>query len=273
MKIIIIDRDQLVSQMITSKIQSDEIVVVEENVKNDAIEKISQEPFDVVIMDPTPLKDAQAMILNIRRVSRTYPYIIVMGEDIDTIELIQNGANNAIEKPVDTEKLKRILSNIAALNEFSGRLSNTEEDFPSAGGVISKSAFNQLFLSSIDRGWRYAENAHVLSVSIENYKEIQQLDGDFHANYGASKLAHHLVKLRRQSDIIGQTGVNEFSLLLQRVANETEAEDAAKRFATSLDEINDFIPPEGNALKIRVSLLALPTGKSMFDQTILKQAA
>lgn len=272
MKILIIDRDQLASQMISSRLAEEEdIAIIEESVKSDAMEKLGNEAFDVVIVDPSPMKDAQAMVMNIRHSSRSYPYVIVMGEDLDIETVTKIGGNNFLNKPIDPAQLQASIQDAKNLQLYSNLLADISEDFPNAGGVIAKSAFNQLYLSAIDRGWRYAENAHILSVAVENYKEIKQMDGDHHAAYGVSKLAHHLVRLRRQSDVIGQVAVNKYSLLLQRTSDVQEAEEAAKRFAATLDEIDDFIPAEGNSLKIRVSLMALPTGEYTFDQTILKQ--
>lgn len=272
MKILIIDRDQLVSQMLSSRLEGEDVHVVGEAVKGDAVERLGSEDFDVVFVDPSPMKDAQALVMNIRRASRCYPYIVIMGDNLDLLAASGMGGNNFLNKPVDTAALVEKIEDATKLRAFAQTLGDTSEDFPSAGGVISKSAFNQLFLSSIDRGWRYAESANILSVSIENYKEIKELDGDYHASYSISKLAHHLVRLRRQSDVIGQTGVNQYSLILQRIANEQEAEDAAKRFAVSLDDLDDFIPSDGHSVKIRLTLMELPTGKCTFDQTILKRA-
>ena len=111
-----------------------------------------------------------------------------------------------------------------------------------------------------------------MSVSIDNFEDIKALDGDQHALYGASKLAHHLVRLRRQSDVIGQVSENEYCLLLQRTANENEAEEATKRFTANLQEIDDFIPVEGNSLKIKVALTELRSGRLAYENTLLKQA-
>ncbi len=271
MKILIIDRDQLASQMINTRLTGDDVVIVEEAVKSEAMERLSKEEFDVVLVDPAPMKDAKAMVMNIRRAARSYPYVVVMGDSLDMESVTQMGANNFISKPIDPVELNQAIACAQNLKAFSNMLGDTAEDFPSAGGVIAKSAFNQLFLSAIDRGWRYTESACILSVKIENYKEILELDGDYHAAYGASKMAKNLVRLRRQSDIIGQVAVNEYCLILQRTRNESEALDAAKRFAATLDEMNDFIPPDGSSLKICVALMELPTGKSIFKETILKR--
>ncbi len=272
MKILIIDRDRLVSQMITSRLTGhDDIVVEEEMVKNDALEKLEKEHYDIVMVDPTPLKDAQALVMNIRRVARHYPYIIIMGEDLSLADVNKVGANNFLNKPLDNTQVKTKIEQAKTIQEFTSRLADKSNDFPSAGGVIAKSAFNELFLSAIDRGWRYSESAHILSVKIGNYEEILKMDGDYHANYSVSKLAQHLVRLRRQSDVIGQTHDNEYSLLLQRTDKANEAVEAAKRFAASLEDINDFITVDGNAIRIHITLMELPTGDYGFDKILTKR--
>ena len=275
MKILILDRDQLASQMISSRLKDDEtlgedIHIDEEMVKGDAMEKVTSEGYDIVMVDPAPLNDAKAIVMNIRRVARKYPYVIIMGEDLQIEDVNKVGANNFVNKPLDAQDLKQKIIQARALQEFGGRLSDSSEDFPSAGGVISKSAFNQLYLSAVDRGWRYVESAHILSFTFENYDEILKMDGPHHANYSISKLAQHLTKLRRQSDVIGQTGANEYSLLLQRTDKENEAVDAAKRFTANIEEINDFLPEEGNAIRLRITLMKLPTGHDSFNEVIIK---
>jgi len=271
MKILITDRDQLISQMISSRLQDEDIVVIEEPVKSDALERISKEAFDLIMIDPSPMKDAQAMVMNIRRNAYSAPYIIVLGEELDMESIVKIGGNNFLSKPIDPEQLQQKIKQAKMLQAYVGNLTDLSEDFPSAGGVIAKSAFNQLFLSAMDRGWRYEENSYVISFSIENYADIKKMDGDYHASYGVSKLASHLVHLRRQSDVIGQTAVNQYCLLLQRTMSPTEPEDAAKRFAATLDEIDDFLPPDGNSIKITVRLMSLPNGEVLFDQGVLKR--
>jgi phage protein U len=84
-------------------------------------------------------------------------------------------------------------------------------------------------------------------------------------------MAHHIVRMRRLSDIIGQTRKNEYSILLQRVDSEQEAIDAANRFTANFDEIQDFLPANGNALKINIRLTHLPTGSSPYAFVLNKK--
>jgi CheY-like chemotaxis protein len=275
MKILVIDRDQLTSQMVSSRLEAEGHEVITEFVKSEGLERVSKEAFDVIFIDPSPMKDARAMALNIRRSAKKHPHLIFMtGEEaVSSGEVMQMGCNDFVRKPLDQADIHLKVANAERLKHLFDNLGDTSEDFPSAGGVISKSAYNQLCLSAMDRGGRYNELAFVLAISVENYDEVKTLDGGYYSDYAVSKMAHHMVRLRRQSDIIGQTKVNEYSILLQRTENTQEALDAANRFAATFDEIEDFLPADGNEIKIRIALTHLPSGASDFDCTLSKKIA
>ena len=273
MKILVIDRDELATQMITSRLEEDGHEVVSETVKSEGLERLEKEAFDVVFVDPAPMRDVRTIAMNIRRACKNYPYLIAMNhdEEADPQDSISAGCNNAILKPLDPSDLQHKINSAVNFITLMDQLGDTSQDFPSAGGVISKSAFNQLYLSAIDRGSRYNEAAFILSIAIDNYKDIRDLDGAYNAEYSISKLAYHLVRMRRQSDIIGQTKPNEYSLLLQRVQGMKEAQSAANRFAVTLNEIDDFLPSEGHEIKIHLTLTSLPTGDQFFDHVLTKK--
>ena len=272
MKTLIIDRDALNAQMMTGRLSDFGHSVVHDKVKNEGLERLTEQKFDLVFIDPTPLKDIQAMTLNIKRNAITTLYLVVMineEDPIDTMEAMKAGYNDFIRKPIDPDELKKICDNAAMLNRFGKKLANTEKDYPSAGGIIAKSAFNQLFLSAMDRGGRYEELTYILSFSITDYDDIKNMDGDFVATYVVSNMAQHLVKLRRITDIIGQTDDNQYCLLLQRTKNQTEAIDAAKRFTASLEEAKDILPDEGKKASLAINLMHLPTGANLFSHDII----
>ena len=150
MKVLIVDRDELTIQLMSSRLEPIGHKVIDESVKNTAIERLEKEEFDVIFIDPAPLTSARPMILNLRKAAANYPYIIQMGNEIEKKEAIQSGANDCLSKPVDPEKLDIQLENAKYLTRLISRIGDDKEDFPSAGGIIAKSAFNQLFLSAID---------------------------------------------------------------------------------------------------------------------------
>ncbi len=275
MKILIIDRDTLTSQTVRSKLEGMGHVAIEEPVKQSAIERMSRENFDAVFFDPAPLNNARPVVLGIRRSVKNYPYIVLMSQDIDRDEALKSGANDVLVKPVDATQLQSMVDNAARLTKLIRRVGDENEDFPSAGGVISKSAFNQLFLSGIDRADRYGEQTYLVFIGIENYKEILEMDGPYALDYASAKLSQYLVRLRRQSDIIAQTARSEYCLMLQRPLYETEPIEAANRFAEALRRLEDISSSNLTEVKVSVRLVNLPIGSKIAEHVLsyVKQKA
>ena len=268
MKILVIDRDTLSTQLIKSKLEAKGHTVLQETVKNNAIERLEKEDFETIFFDPAPLTNARPIVLGIRRSANNYPYVVLMSQDISREEGMRSGTNDMLTKPLDHGQLDRITANSLRLIDLIRRIGDESEDFPSAGGVIAKSAFNQLFLSGIDRADRYGEKSFLVFIGIKNYGEIVDMDGAYAAEYATAKLSQYLVRLRRQSDIIAQTGKSEYCLMLQRPVYETEPMDAANRFAEALDKLEDICVSERSLVEVYVRLISLPVGDSLFEHIL-----
>jgi len=265
MKILIIERDAMFSNLLAGKIRAAGHEVIEKQVKSDGLEALGTNHVDAVYFDPSPLVDPKPLLLQVRRSVNNYPYMVMMGEKMTSEAAIKAGCNDGLAKPLDPQALKVTLDNAERMTQLVTRMGDENYDFPSSGGVISKSAFNQLFRSAIDRVSRYSELSHVLLISIQNYDDIKLDDGKYAADYAVSKLAQNLVRLRRQSDILGQTNTSEYSILLQRPQSETESMDAAKRFASALEEQHDITSNGTTDLIVDVSLVHLPNGSLDFS--------
>ncbi|MCB9987913.1 MAG: response regulator [Rhodospirillales bacterium] len=268
MRMLVIDREALSAQLIRSKMEGIGHVVVEEPVKNSALERLQSEKFDVVFFDPAPLNNARPIVLSIRRVVKNYPYIVLTSTDMEKEEAIRSGANDMLAKPMDASRLNAIVENAERLTTLIRRIGDDSEDFPSAGGVIAKSAFNQLFLSSLDRADRYGEHSYLVFIGLNNYEDILNHDGPQAAQYSAAKLSQYLVRLRRQSDIIAQTGKSEYVLMLQRPQYETEPMEAANRFAEALSKLEDVCYNVQGKVEIFVRLLEVPSGNQQIEHII-----
>lgn len=267
MKILIIDRDTMFSNLLASKMRAAGHDVFESALKNDGIEQIDEKKIDAVYFDPSPMTDPRAVLLQVRRMVHTYPYLVLLSHDMTSKDAIKAGCHAALAKPIDPPALVQSLANAERMVDLMTRIGDELFDFPSGGGVISKSAFNQLFRSAIDRVGRYGETSQVLFIGIPNYDDIKLDDGKYAADYAVSKLAQNLVRLRRQSDILGQTDVHEYALLLQRPQTESESIDAAKRFTAALDELSDITSNGVTDLTIDVRLVDIPTGALEFEHT------
>lgn len=260
MKILVIDRDTLTTQLISSRLQMFGHDVVVEAVKNNALERLAAESYDTIFIDPAPLSNARPVILGIRRSVRAYPYIVLMSQNMEREEAIKSGANDLLLKPIDASGIEKMVQNADRLTSLISRVGDENEDFPSAGGVIAKSAFNQLFLSCLDRADRYGERSFLVFIGVKNYDEILSMDGPYAAQTIAARLSQTLVRLRRQSDIIAQTGKSEYVLMLQRPQYETEPMEAAARFAEALTKNEDLGMAGSSRVELFVSLIDLPIG-------------
>ena len=268
MNILIIDRDTLSIQLVKSKLEVMGHKITEEPVKNNALDRLEKEEYDIIFFDPAPLNNARPIVLGIRRSVSNYPYVILMSQDMNQEEAIRSGANEIISKPLDAGKIDGIIENADRMTSLIKRIGDEGEDFPSAGGVIAKSAFNQLFLSAIDRADRYGERSFLVFIGIKNYNEILSMDGPQAAAYSAAKLSQYLVRLRRQSDIIAQTGKSEYCLMLQRPQYDTEPMEAANRFAEALGQLEDITNSEIAQVEVHVTLLEVPVGTRHIEHTI-----
>ncbi len=268
MNILIVDREEMAANMLRSKLEQRGHDVVIEAVKETAIEHAKNENFDVIFVDPSPLKSAQQLIIDFRRFGCEYSYIVVLSENITPDEAMQAGANDFLTKPVPGDYLEKVMDNAKYLLDLVRRIGDDSEDFPSAGGVIAKSAYNQLFLSALERADRYGERTFTLFIAIGNYREILELDGNYAANYAAANLSRALSRLRRQSDIIAQTAKFEYALLLQRPIYETEPVEAANRFATALAEMSEELSNAPSPIDIQITLAELPSGKRPVEHSL-----
>ncbi len=270
MQVLVIDRDEMAANLIKSRLEPvGHRVAIQADKSAEALDTISKENWDVIFIDPSPLTNPKPLVQSLRRNMRRYPYRILLSSTLGLAEALTSAMNDALAKPVDPSLLDTHMTNAARLSNIMKHMGDDSEDFKSAGGVIAKSAFNQLFLSCIERADRYGENSFLLYITMSNYTSTVDRDGEVEADIMVAKMAKHLVRLRRQSDIIGQTRRNEYVLLMQRPAYESEPVDAANRFAEALSKCADIIA--GSPLleaEMTVSLVDLPTASLVISHKI-----
>lgn len=268
MKILIIDREDIIAQRITSHLEPLGHEVIYEPIKSIATEKVNSGDFDIVFMDPAPLTSAQPGILNMRRNTGKYLYVVQMGPSITKDQAIKCSANNSLRKPIDPNELDNVMETARKFMKQINRIGDNTKDFPSAGGIISRSAFNQLFLSSIIQANRYGERSFIVLIGIKNYNIITEDEGSYTGECESAKLAQYLVRLRRQSDIIAQIESHEYALLLQRPIYETEPKEAANRFAESIKNNKALFEKDGIEPEFYVELIDIPVGLTLISHTL-----
>ena len=235
---------------------------------DNAMQRLNEEAFDLIFLPITgSIEEKRHAIATIRRASVGYIYINELSKDIAESTEHNAGANSIIDSDnISWDALRETINNAKRLEDLIQTIGNNNIDFPSAGGIIARSAFNQLFLSALDRGNRYSEMSSILTISLENYQELFNLGGNYVVEYAIALLSKTLVDIRRQSDIIGQIKNHSFSLLLQMPKNPQEPVEAAKRFAQTLTDTASLQDAAPTPMGLRVSLVSIPTGELQYEK-------
>lgn len=267
MKIMVIDRDREAVEAI-EKICADidglELVI--EPIKNNAIEMVRQDAYDAIFFDPAPQNELRPFVIGARRGIAHYNPIIVMSHQIDAKKATEMGGNDALNKPVAVADFKKCLEHMRNLKELIQSLSDESIDFPSKEGVISKSAFYQIFISCLDRADRYGEETYLTFATLKNADEIRAQYGDEVADEMCENLKKYVMRIRRLSDIAGRTAREEVCLMLTRPSTAEEPVMAIRRFAEAIAEYIELIKVGDAKPVVNVRMMALPRGEMTFDK-------
>lgn len=261
MEIMVIDRDALTSQLISSKLTALGHVVVSEPNKNIAFDQIRDGKFDCIIVDPAPLSEPRPVVIGIWKNIRTAvkPYIMLLSKTATTEEAILAGTNDVLNKPFGSVDIETKMQNAQRLMDISRHLAH-EDNVHSSGGMVGKAAFNQLFLSAIDRAFRYGERCLIVFAEMTNYDEMVGALGQEAVDATVAKLTDKMTFMRRQSDVIGRLSARDFAIILQRPQYETEPIDAINRFSEVLDKFHQGFENKQAAPTMHLVLVELPQG-------------
>jgi len=274
MDILVIDRDPLTRQLLGSRLSALGHAVTAEADKNEAFGKIRNNPFGCILVDPAPLSDARPVVINIWKNIHTSfrPYLMLLSKTATSEESIAAFANDALNKPFSTVDVETKIGNAERLTNLTRWLAQ-EDNIHSGGGMVGKAAFNQLFLSAIDRSFRYAERSLLIFMSMINYDAIAASAGVDAAENVVAKLTEKMTFMRRQSDVIGRLSPHDFAIMLQRPQYESEPIDAFNRFCEALDAFHTSYSNPDLAPRIDMSLISLPQGSLLQEGHVPLKAA
>lgn len=269
MEVLVIDRESLTNQLIASKLGAKGHHVVAEPNKNTAFEMVKTGTFDCIMVDPAPLAEARPVIIGVWKNIRTAvkPYLFLLSKTATAEEAILAGTNDVLNKPLSTQDLETKIGNAQRLMDIC-RMLATEDNIHSSGGMIGKAAFNQLFLSAIDRAFRYGERSLIVFVEVTNHDEVVKVTGAEAFEETIRKLTEKMTFMRRQSDVIGRLGAETFAILLQRPQYETEPVDAINRFSEVLDKFYQTFQDRQGAPKLHLRLIELPQGAQRAERFV-----
>lgn len=260
MQILVIDRDALTTQLLQGRLEAlGHQVRIEPN-KNDAFDILRDGAFDCILIDPAPLSEARPVIIGVWKNLRGpfKPYILLLSKSATREDAIMAGTNDVLAKPFDPRDLEEKVASAARLIALHRDLAR-DDNVHSGGGMIGKAAFNQLFLSAIDRAFRYGERSLIILLRVTNIDAMRAHDAKG-CEAVIEKLGERLTFMRRQSDVIGRLGTERYGILLQRPMYESEPFDALGRFCETLDKFHHAVEDKALAPHIELEMIELPQG-------------
>ncbi len=272
MTVLILDRDRAAFDQMAHILSEQNIPFEQAATRDQAIDMLRQKPFEAIIFDPAPQNEIRPFVLGARRMARQYPFVILTSHTIDLQKSLASGCNDYLGKPFDPIQIQKKIEAATRMGRLVTQLNDESEDFPSKEGVIAKSAFNQLFISCLDRADRYGEQSYIIFVKIRNFDTIIAQEGHSGLQGPSDALKKYITRIRRLSDIAGQIKTHEFAMLLLRPAKEDEPFLAANRFSESLQDFHDLISCGQTPVELTVSLLSLPSAQILVEHTITGKA-
>ena len=217
----------------------------------EAMSRIQSERPDVLLLDlKMPEVNGFDILRAVRGDPRTaYLPVIVMTSASDArtkLRVLELGATDFLEKPVDSSELALRLRNTLAFKAYRDRL----EFFDPLTSLPNRRMFLSELATELRRGARNGTELGVMQLNIDDFKRINETLGHHAGDDLLQAFAERLQEIVRDSDLLARTsedpggvpvsvsrvGVDEFSLMLIDLRRIEDAAAVASRIQSSLSE-------------------------------------
>jgi diguanylate cyclase (GGDEF)-like protein len=237
--VLVVD-DSLMMRKLQKKLLSKiKLNVTEASNGCEALERIKNESFDLIITDlHMPKMDGAELIKNIRmKYSLNELPIMLVSSNQDEKEMIKClklGANDYIKKPFSIEELKVRVNNILELYDgFRKAVKNSQID--KLTGV-----FNRNYLESdFENIFNSFDNKSIAMLDIDYFKRINDTYGHQKGDEVLKHFAKKIISSIRKSDIVIRYGGEEFLIFMPNTAKH-EAYIALQKIKNSLTPCGDI---------------------------------
>lgn len=224
-----------------------------------AVDKLSKEAFDVVIMD-LELPDSKGLesFLRINKAHPALPVIVLAGPHDETLafEAVSRGAQDYVVKGETSE---RSLGRVIRYAIERARLLNALRSLSlidQLTGLYNRRGFTTLADQQVKLAIRAKRNLMLVLTDVDGLKAINDGFGHREGDLALIKAAEVLKKTFRKSDVIARIGGDEFALLAIE-ANKDSQEIFRARIRQNLEEC-------GSAEKLRYAL-SMSVGITFFE--------
>ncbi len=253
MKTLIVDDDILFTRLVKSRLEKWGHSVVIMDSEEEALQRITKEPFRLVIVDSELPGGGPELCRRIRELERArYTYIIIYGDSGEKERLIaslQAGADDYILKPFNPVELGHRLRN-------AKRLLNLEDELREGSGtdavtgLVNFASFRQFFSIVLAEARRSNTVGALMYIEVPDFKPIFTEHGYTPAQTMMVEIGRILGRAVRQSDLVARVNDDLFCALLQNTYWDKclpLAQKFSERLENSVVYVNDLeIRPKVN---------------------------
>lgn len=275
-KILFIDREQgeyLLIADILSHIRQTSYELVWCDKLDIALQKILSQEFDVALLDYYWGENTARDLLNAARVQACQTPIVVMTDEMETevdLEAIRAGAADYLIKgQIDHLLLERALRYAIERKQTEQHLTRLAH-YDSLTNVPNRI----LFRDRLDHAVRLAERDQtsftLMFIDLNGFKQVNDSFGHDAGDAIIRICAERLNSCLRRSDSVARMGGDEFTLLLQNIANTTDVAHIAEKVISAIQQPADI---NGHEVVVGCSIgIAIYPEAGRDADTLLKHA-
>ncbi len=228
-RILVVDDEEPMRRLLDEMLRMGGHDVVTAVDGQDGIERLQEEPFDVIISDLSmPRKTGVDVLKAAKSLDPNYPVVIITGfPSPETAEkLIRVGASEFITKPFEVDRIHITVTKLLAMGKYgSGETSGPATDeYRAPHGlddeVWTYPQFHRLLRKEVERSQSSDGTFSLLLVEIDDIERHVEMDGEEGVGELNKTLAEALVNVVPPGAFIGHTSRAEFGLILPNRAKE-----------------------------------------------------
>ncbi len=280
-RILVVDDEEVVCRFLKRVLDGSRREVQVCNGGQEAIARLENESFDLVITDlKMPGVDGMAVLARAKQLDPLCEVVVITAyASVESaVEVMKLGAYDYISKPFNVDRIrlvvdkaleKRRLLQAAGERDFYKRLSQLD----GLTEVYNRRTFEQLLSSEISRADRFRRPLSLLMVDLDHMKALNDRLGHQAGDKVLKEAAWALMRSVRNCDAVSRYGGDEFAIILVETGK-TDALTTANRLAdamrTARVDQGEELRKEAHPMTVSVGVASYPTDAKAKEELIRK---
>lgn len=211
-KLLVVDDDAMIREMLTDLLSEMGYACDTARDGEEAVEKISSEKFDLILLDLVlPKMSGEETFEAIRARDESLSVIIITGHGSieSAVEFLKNGAVDYLTKPIRFEEFKfRINRAMEEIRLREAAITDRKTQ------LFNHTYFERKLREEMERAKRYSHAISLIMLDLDNFKDYNDSYGHVAGDDVLREIGTLLKKHGRDCDIPCRFGGEEFSIIL-----------------------------------------------------------